>query len=77
MKRIIVFLLALCLCVGLCACGEDVPAVGPGPIPVNQSNQPNEPAPFQEAAGPIDLTTGNWSEYLDIDVDLEIGRAHV
>ena len=69
MKRIIVFLLMLCLCVGLCACGEDTPSIGPGPIPVDPVVLPAESAPEQGTGEPIALTTGNWEEYLEIEVE--------
>ena len=70
MKKTIVIALTLCLCLGLCACGEDAPSVGPGPIPVDPVVLPEESAPAQGTGEPIALTTGNWSEYLDIEVGL-------
>lgn len=71
MKRILASLLVLCLCASLCACGQDIPSADPNQTnPNSQNDQPNQNGPTDQTEGPVVLTAGNWSKYLDIEVEL-------
>ena len=70
MKRIIAFVLALCLCASLCACGNGTPSTDTNQTNQNQqTNQNDQNEQDVQPTEPIYLTTANWSEYLEIEIE--------
>lgn len=51
MKRVFCFVLAVFLCIGLCACGEDASTGDPGTAPTTVIEKPPVPADARDVAG--------------------------